>query len=250
MKNARYKLIVLLFIALSFPHLLFSQDDSSFDLAYEVNRTYPSLSITKKQLNEASTLIDINKYYKPSWIKEYISVETLASYQGKTKKVVSKNDSLNQAQKDMMNTVDVGTDITVKIHYIPSNQLKHNDAKETSFTFTIEPESEATYFGGIQQLQQYLKENVGDKISDDVFNIYHLTAVKFTIDKQGQIIDAHVFESSKDEKTDDLLLEAICNMPNWKPAQYADGTKVKQEFVLTVGDHRSCVINLLNIRRS
>jgi len=25
--------------------------------------------------------------------------------------------------------------------------------------------------------------------------------------------------------------------------------KAKQEFVLTAGDHRSCVINLLNIRR-
>ena len=38
-------------------------------------------------------------------------------------------------------------------------------------------------------------------------------------------------------------------MPSWKPAAYANGMKVKQDFVLTVGDMTSCVVNLLNIRQ-
>ena len=87
-----------------------------------------------------------------------------------------------------------------------------------------------------------------DQIPDGLFTGYDLAAVKFTIDEAGRITDAHVFWPSKDEKTDALLLETICNMPNWKPAAYADGTTVKQEFVLTVGNMENCAIHLLNIR--
>lgn len=254
MKNTRYQLIIFFFISLTLPNLSFSQDDSSFDLVYEVNRTYPSLSITKEKLTEARTLIDINPYYKPSWVKEYISVEVMASHEGEIKKVKGKSNTFNQAQKDLINTADAGTDISVKIDYIPNNNLKQNPPKETNFTFIVEPESEAAYSGGTQQLKQYLKKNIEDKISDDVFEIYRLTAVKFVVDEDGQIVDAEIFDGPyqtfRDEKTEELLLEAVCNMPDWTPAQYANGMKVKQEFVLTVGDHRSCVINLLNIRRS
>ncbi len=253
MKNVCYKLIVVLFMVVGSSHLGISQDNSDFDFTYKVNRTYPSLSITKEKLNEARTLADLNQYYKPSWVKAYISVEISASCEGEIKKALSDNNRLNPAQKDLMNTLDADTDISVKIDYIPNNTLKHNDPKEMTFTLAVEPENEATYPGGTQQLQQYLKENVGDKIAEDVFSIYHLAAVNFTIDEEGRVVDAHLFEggyqSFEHEKTKALLLEAICNMPNWTPAKYADGTKVKQGFVLTVGDHRSCVVNLLNIRR-
>jgi len=250
MKNTCYQLIILFFIAFIFPHLGASQDNSSFELRYEVNRIYPPISLTKEKLNEARTLADINKYYKPSWVKEYISVEVLANCEGQIRRAVSKNDSLSQAQKDIINSSDTNTNISVNVEYIPNNTLKYNDTKEIAFTFTVEPQNQATYPGGQAQLEEYLEENIVEKIPDTVFNIYHLTAVKFSIDEAGQIIDAHIFESSKDEKADELLLEIICNMPNWTPAEYANGMKVKQEFVLTAGDHSSCIINLLNIRRN
>ncbi len=249
MKNICYQLIILLFIILIFPHLGASQDNSTFELRYEVNRIYPPLSLTKEKLNEACTIADINKYYKPSWVKEYISVEVLAYCEGKIRSAVSKNDTFNQAQKDIMNSSDTGTNISVNVQYIPNNTLKYNDAKEIAFSFIIEPEKQAAYSGEKAQLERYLEENVADKIADTVFNIYNLTAVKFSIDEAGQIMDVHIFESSKNKETDELLLEAIHNMPNWTPAEYANGMNVKQEFVLTAGDHRSCVINLLNIHR-
>jgi TonB family protein len=149
-----------------------------------------------------------------------------------------------------MNKADVGTDISVKVQYIPDNTLKHNDVKEMTFSFVVDPESEATFYGGEQQLKKYLKEHGLEKISPANIKRYHLAAVKFTINEEGQVINAHVFESSKDEKVDKLLLDTISKMPRWKPAEYANGTKVKQEFVLLVGDMESCVINLVNIRRN
>lgn len=260
MKNIQNTLIVLLFVALAFPHPGSSQDRLSNELSYEVNRIYPFISISKEKLKEAHTLTDLgdktnhlNHYYKSSWIREYISVEILTSYKEGIRKAVSKNDTFSQEQKDIMNMADVGTDISVKVQYIPENTLTHNDIKEINFTFTVNPENEAKFPGGQQQLKQYLKEKAIDKIHDGSFKNYDLAAIKFTIDEEGKIIDAHVFESIyqtyKNEKIDNLLLETIRNMPYWTPAEYSNGTKVKQEFVLTVGNMESCVINLLDIRR-
>ena len=249
MRNIQNKLIVLLFITLAFPHPGSSQDSLTNELRYEVNRIYPYISITKEKLNEAHTIIDLNTYYESSWIREYISVELLTSHKGRIKKAVSKNDTLSQEQKDNMNMADLGTDIAVKVQYIPENTLTHNDIKEISFTFTVNPESDATFSGGQQKLEQYVKDNSIDKISDTSFKKFTLAAIKFTINEEGHIIDAHVFESCKDGKTDELLLETISNMPGWKPAEYSNGSKVKQEFVLLVGDFENCVINLLNIRQ-
>jgi len=254
MKNIQNKLITFICIAFAFFHLGFSQGDLTIEPEYEVNRIYPPLSITKEKLSDAYTLVDLNKYYKSSWIREYISVEVFTSYKGKTRTAMSKNGILSQEQKDIMNKADVGTEIAVKVRYIPENTLKHNDAKEIDFTFTVEPESEAKYPGGQQQLRQYLKEKAIDKIPDGSFKEWDLTAVKFTISEEGEIVNAHIFDSiyraSKNEKLDELLLEAIYNMPDWKPAEYANGLKVKQEFVLTVGNMESCLVNLLNIRRN
>ena len=81
-----------------------------------------------------------------------------------------------------------------------------------------------------------------------VFKQHQLAAVTFVVTEKGEVADAKTFWTSEDEKVDKLLLETICNMPDWQPAAFADGTNSKQEFVLTVGDMKSCVANLLNIR--
>ena len=189
----------------------------------------------------------MNQYYKSSWVRTYESVEITTINQGTINKAWNQNDRLTQEQKEIMATADVSTDIAIKVKYLPENSLVNNDIKEMNFTFTVDPELEAKYVGGLQQLNQYLEEKGLDKIYN--INQYNLAAVKFVIDEEGQVTDAHIVESSKDEKTDHLLLETICNMPDWSPATYTNGTKVKQEFVLTVGDHTSCVINVLNIRK-
>ena len=249
MINILNALIVLLFIAIVLPNPGSSQDSSTHDLRYEVNRVYPYISITKDNLNKAHTLVDLNKHYKPSWVREYILVEILTNNKGRVSKAVSKTDTLSQQQKDIMNMADVGTRISVKVLYIPENTLTHNDIKEFDFTFTAEPQSDASYSGGKQQLNRYLKEIAIDKIPDASFTNYDIAAIKFTINKDGQIIDAYVFWSSEDEIIDELLLETICNMPTWAPAEYSNGIKVKQDFVLTVGNMENCMMYLLNIRR-
>ncbi len=246
MKNRSITLVI---AVLFFSTLGFSQEAGSNALSYEVNRVYPYLSVTQEELKEATTLVDLNHRYKPSWVKEFISVEVAASCQGRIRQAIGKNDLLTLAQKAILNTADAGTDISVKVLYLPQNTLAHNDVKELEFTFTVNPESEAHYASGKAQLMQYLKENAIDKIPVGSFKGYDFAAIKFTITEEGEITNAHIFESSKNEKIDALLQATISKMPCWEPATYADGTKVKQEFALAVGNMENCMVSLLNIRR-
>jgi len=240
--------LILLFLAFSF--LSNSQDTSTIVPSVEVNRVYPAFSVSTETLKEAHTLLDINPHYNPSWVRKYISVEISTVNNGRMQKTLGTNDTLSQDQKDNINTADPGTDISINVKYIPENTLKNNEAKEFDFTLKVDPDSEAKFTGGKKQLIQYLREYAIDKIPEGSFTGFDLYAVKFTIDEEGQVIDAHIFWPSNNEKVDDLLLEAICNMPSWMPAKYANGLKVKQEFALTVGNMESCVINLLNIRKN
>ncbi len=249
MNIMRYTILFLLFVAFLFPFPGISQDKISNELRFEVNRVNPSLSVTRDQLNEASTLMDLNKHYKPSWVREYHSVEVLTSHKGRIMSALNKSEVLSQEQKDNMYKADEGSEIFVDVHYIPENTLKQNESKRLDFSFTVDPENDALYSGGKQTLMQYLKESAIEKVSGTNFDKSILAAVKFTVNEDGRVEDAHLFETSKDEKIDKLLLEAICNMPNWVPAAYNSGLKVKQEFVLTVGNLESCLIPLLNINQ-
>lgn len=249
MNNIQHKSIAILCIALAIPFLGTSQDSFTGELPFAVHKTYPYISLTTGKLKVANTLMDLNPHYKPSWIREYLSVELSVSHEGTIEQATSKSEFLTQQQKDLLLMADVNKSISIKVRYMPENTLKHNDPKEIDFTFTIDPDSDAQFPGGQEQLDQYLQENAIDKIPGSSFTGYSLAAVKFTISETGDVSNVHVFESSKDEKIDALMLEAIRNMPSWKPAGYSNGISVKQDFVLTVGNMESCVVSLLNIRR-
>lgn len=247
MKKIQIQLLTLLFIMLTFSTIGTSQDDLTFELNYEMDLVYPPLSIPKTQRDKAESIVDLNKHFKSSWIKEYKSVEVSTIQNGIKKKSIGKNNVLTQEQKDMMKSADTGTETLIKVRYIPDNTLKHNDVKEFKFSFLVHPENKAKYIGGEKELKKYLKEKVMDNIPDDIFRQYQVAIVKFIVDEEGQINSPKLFWTSKDENFDELMLETVREMPKWKPAEYEDGTKTKQEVAFTVGDRRSCAMNTLNL---
>ncbi len=253
MASFKNRLIILFLVSFAFPYFGSSQIDSTGEVNYDINRVLPYISITKEQLKDVRTLSDIDPQFKSSWVKEYVSVEILTSYQGTVKKAMSKDSILSQEQIDLMKMSKTGSDISARIQYIPDNNLKHNDVKEFHFSFTFDPENNASFTDGKEQLKQYLKEKAIDKIPADSFENYNLAAIKFTVTEEGEITNVHVFDSAyqgfKNEYINSLLIETVQNMPCWKPAEYSDGTKVKQDFILAAGDMRSCFVNLLNIRK-
>lgn len=249
MKSIQTKLVLALLVLLLASSTGYSQEPLTNKLEYEIYRIYPPISISKIKLKEAINLADLNKNYKSDWVKKYISVSISANSQGELKTIMGKDAKLNQAQKHLLNTVDLDTDISINVRYLPDNNLAYNEVKEMLFTCTIEPETEARYPYNKTLLRQYLKESIIDKIPSGVFEISNLAAIKFTVNEEGEISNLNVFESSKNEKTDALLLKSIRKMPKWTPATYSNGLKVKQEFVVIVGDMKSCVLNLLNINQ-
>lgn len=218
------------------------------DLKFEINKVLPSVSIEENKLAEINTLQDLNKQYPTSWVKDYISVEISAFKNGTQTKASGTSDVLTQAQKELIQSADRNRDIAVNITYLPNNSLKDNTAKQYDFELTVMPVKNATYAEGAEQLIQYMQRNGIGNIETGSFTGYDLTAIKFTITEQGDIKNIKVTMPSKEAKIDEMMVAAISKMPKWKPAEFSNGLKVKQDFVLTIGNMQNCMVNLLNIR--
>jgi len=242
MKKNQFLLIVLLSIGCTFNS--FAQND----LKFEINSVLPPISIQENQLNQINTLTDLNKRYPESWVKEYISVEISAYQNGTLTKALGSSNVLNAAQKELIQLADRSSNIEVNVTYMPENSLKNNTAKLYDFKVAIMPENNAVYNEGEEQLLQYLQKNSIAKIEAGSFTGYDLTAIKFTVNEQGNITDIQVAMPSKDTKIDDMLVTTLSQMSGWKPASFSNGLKVKQDFVLTIGNMENCMVNLLNIR--
>lgn len=210
----------------------------SRELSYEVHGNY-TRPVTKEKLGEASLLSDFITGYPVNWITDYVSVEILATSNGKAMKAISTNDVLSAEQKNILNTVDPGTGIIINVNYKYKNPVTDNIyIHNMNVSMMIVPEAEAVYAGGQQQLKKYLKENVISKISETKSaQLQEANAIViFTVNEEGEIINAKISETSGDVKTDKLLINAINKMPNWKPAENSKGIKVKQEFKFRVGN--------------
>lgn len=244
-KSLSFLLVLFLF---GFSNTDFEPAEATNDFSYEVVKVFPSISITKEKLAAATQIIDIDPKYKSDWVREYYEVEVSAIQGGKIKTASSKNEQFTAAQKALMQSADVNTDIRVTVDYLPENNLKNNSPKEMDFNFSITPEQPATFPGREKGIKKYLNEFTIPQVDKSVFDGYKMTSITFEIDELGKVRDVEIYWSSGDEKTDELLLNAICNMPDWQPAQYANGLKVKQDMALMVGNMESCVVNTLNTR--
>jgi len=225
-----------------------AQDIAENNFVCMVENVVPYISVTPAELKDATDIDDLSRRFKTSWVAEYKSVTVSTVHNGKVKKIKSKSDLFTAAQKEHMLTADFGTPINIVIKYIPNNNLSHNDVKELVYDVSVTPHKEAQFIGGEEALDSYLNESILSALDKSVLKQYGLAAVNFTVDELGQVVEAQVSESSNDEKTDKLILDAICQMPDWQPASYANGQKEKREFVVIVGDSKSCMTNTLGIK--
>lgn len=195
----------------------------------------PYSLITLDSLQDAKTLRDLYSHYRPSQVARYITVEISSACQGKISKSVSTDDALSPAQLDILKRADKGCIIDVVVDYIPNNTLKDNPPRKMSFSLTMVPIIESKYPGGSEQLKAYLKEQMIDQIPASIAAEIPLAIVRFTINREGKLTDAHLFKTSGVETIDTLVLEAICNMPTWSPAKNASGKIIAQDFEFRMG---------------
>jgi TonB family protein len=246
-KSIGMKKLVLLSAAILFSGLVsfaqdgtntwYSNDNSSEpgDAPFEyVVRARYKVPVTKQTLEKANTLSDFIAEYPGNWVSDYISVEIATTTSGRTVKAVSANGLLTTEQKNILISADHGTNIAVNVNYRTKNAATaKNETRSMNMSMTVIPEVQAEYVGGHKRSLQYMEKAV-QKISETVVAPVDEVAVVFTVQETGAITDAKILRTSGNTKTDKLLLDAISNMPKWKPAENAQGVKVKQEFEFAI----------------
>jgi TonB family protein len=168
-------------------------------------------------------------------------VEITGTLSGKSVTAKSKSDKLTPEQKNILANADLGTDIAISLNYKYKNQQDdqfgpRDNVVEATTVITVVPASEAQFPGGYRQLSEYFAGNVISKVAEkDIEPKVKRAAVKFTVNEEGEVVDAQISRTSSDAQIDRLLLEAINKMPKWKPAVDANGVKVKQVVSIPFG---------------
>jgi TonB family protein len=192
--------------------------------------------IKKDQLLNAETLNDIRPNYPSSWITNYTAVEIKSIAQGLTMQAEGLNDTLSEAQKQLLRSADIGTNLEFAISHLYRNPVTNaSELRKVNFSYTVIPDVEATYVGGTEKLTTYLEEKAISKISEAVAGKMNSATVSFVVNEKGEIKNVQITSSTGDPKTDKRLLSAIQKMPNWQSAENNEGTKVKQSFLFTIG---------------
>lgn len=221
----------ILFFFAFIPLILLSQE-----LQFVVEGNY-KIPLQLNQISHAKTVKDLIADYPSAWIDDYTSVELIGSCQGKTLQAKGKNEVLTPEQLNMLQHLDLNSDLKVNILYTyrnpVSNQTENNKIK---INLTIVPEKQAQFAAGNESMKAYIHHSPISKFA-------HLSAknnweilVYFTVNEKGDIENTKVIRSSGDADRDSTILQTLQNMPQWKPAENAKGEKVKQVFRFAVGN--------------
>jgi hypothetical protein len=225
-----------------------AQEDCNFTLSCEIHKVIPPLSISTYSALHANQIEDIYPYFKSDWIRTYNTVTLKTLSNGKMKTAIGYDNLFTPDQKKLLQHVDGGQTVHLSINYLPNNDLPLSELKEIAISFKINPARDAFFPGGDVKLQDYLNKNILQHVSKTNFKAHQLSAIQFTIDQEGSLTDSYIVESTGNPILDEMLLDALCKMPAWLPAEYHSGRKTSQSFILTVGDMNSCTLNLLNIK--
>lgn len=206
----------------------------SQDFTYEIHGKYER-PVKNEALADAKLVSDFIEGYPVNWVKDYVSVEISGELDGKPAKAISETEVLNYNQLHLLKKAGLGTELVVSIFYKLKNAVTDQiEIQQMKVAMTVVPNIEAEFVGGKQLLNKYFKENGIDNISEKSRKEIQQGIVNFTINEKGDVANAKITKTSGDLKTDKLLLKAINKMPKWKPAENANGKKLKQKFVFSV----------------
>lgn len=199
------------------------------------------------RFNEQLKLVDypISRMDEPqksfTKIMEFVSVKISATCNGILRTSESTGDRLTMEEKNILNSIDLGSNINIIITFKYKNQAKANlksgdKMLDGGYTVTTIPETEAEYPGGFKKISEYLNENIFSKLTEESVTKYLRWAiVNFAVNEEGQLVDVKISRTSENPKIDNMLLEAFNKMPRWIPAKNSKGVKIKQEFSLPLG---------------
>ena len=230
------------FISLSICTILtisavFSQDQLSVDV-FPNNYT----PVFEWELPQAERIRDIQAGYPAEWIRENEYISTRLTLQGSEVLVAEgKNESFTQSQKALLAQASLGDHIIIDVSYREENAAKDQiDNRQLSFEISVVPDSKALFPGGESALDNYLQEQLINKLPVHDKADLDIVSFVFTVDKNGNTGDIQMKEFCPLMHVQSLIREAINSMPRWEPARDKIGESVPQEFQLRIGYMVGC----------
>ncbi len=215
---------------------LISTPSFSQELDYRVQGNYDK-SVKLKQALSARTISDLCPGYPAKWVTHYASTNISIKSEGKTIQVSGRNDTLNAEQIRIINQTGLGSEIGIEVKFMSENPVTHViSVKPININLTVIPETEAEFAEGYLKMSSYLFEKAIKKITPDDPKTFQRSKLIFTVNEDGSISDVKIRVTSGIPETDRLMMDAIREMPKWKPAVDLKGNHVKQEFLLLVGN--------------
>lgn len=196
------------------------------------------ISLPAKEYYEFNKRCKTEGYYNYHTIIDYVSVDISTIRNNKRITARSTSNRLTPEQKEILNAVDFGADIDIEISFkykIDLDDTVTDIIRKGKVTVIALPAYEAEFIDN-KDFAGYITERVISVIKQtDAGEKVRQAIVKFTVDENGNIVNAGIFETSTDKRVDTLLLDIIRGMPKWKSAKNEKGIKVKQQFKIPFG---------------
>jgi len=180
-------------------------------------------------------------------IIHYQSVEILTIQNGKSISEKGRNQYLTLAQQNAILNADQDSEIGVKIKFKYQNNLQNfktsgDKTIEGEFKVLVVPDFEAQFQGGLIQLIDYFNKKVtkSEEVNGTKLEYIPIVEAKFKVHENGKIRQVKLLNSTSDPKIDRCIIQAISQMPDWKPAANSKGKKVTQEIILQFGNDDGC----------
>ena len=195
--------------------------------------------LKQSALANPSLISDVVEGFPVNWIGKYLEMEISTISNGKLIKCSSTDDHLNEKQKNLLKSLQIGDDFMVDVTYNYINTTSQKmERGYVNTTLTIVPEKEAEYYGDQKLIDNYITTTCLKKLTTIKANVLskNRAEIIFTVNEKGNVVKAYINKSSHDAEIDALFLKAISEMPSWKPAENNKGEKITQNFKFFFGN--------------
>lgn len=203
------------------------------------------MSVTQSQLIKARTIPQIHDRFCADCVKKYLTTELTVVYEQTEKSATGNSIDLNESQKQLISNSQVGTQLQLKVRYIPENNLSHNPPQEMEDVFHVLPATLPAFAQGTEALYEYVDNEILQHMTKTQKDSLDYIKMDFDVNINGEIENTVIVRSSGDSTLDELISTKLCNMPRWIAARTSYGIPVNHtiQFFLSPFD-KSCSINL------
>lgn len=208
---------------------------NKIDFIYNINSRF-IWNITKEELNQAKSIIDIYPKDATLGMDNFSNVQVTLMNNGKEVSEFGEDETLNEAQLKLLQTLDYSSNFYVRANYTKTNYAGQEVENYIVYYITVVPEKKAVYNKGKTALIDYLKKNTAKDIEIVKKDKLEPGQIRFTVTTDGTIADVNLDSSSGYKKLDKKMVKLIENMPEkWEPATNAKGEPVEQTLIFFYG---------------